>query len=136
MTWLINELNRRIMFLEQVQEPQADGSMRQGYRQLLKVWASVKPVSTSAASYVRNVQVGDSPTHQFKVRRSVPAGVDTYGDGVLKSTNFVFLLTTASPMQGRLFRILTAANVDESDECIQFLAKEMGQLDVQRSIIQ
>jgi len=135
MAHLINKLNRRIQFLEQVQDPAADGSLTQTYKQVAVCWAGLEPVGTSAASYVRNVQVGDAPTHKFTVRRNTRAGVDVYGEGVVKSTNFVFLLMTSSPAVGRLFRILTAANVGETDESLEFLAKEMGQLDAQRGII-
>ena len=135
MAWLVNKLNRRILFLAQVQTPNAAGGATQTYRQLAKVWAGVEPVGASAASYVRNVQVEDAPTHKFTVRRSVPMGVDIYGTGFVTSTNFVYLLSGNTPTTGRLFRILTAVNVGENDESIEFLAKEMGQLDTQRSIV-
>lgn len=135
MALLINKLNRRILFLEQAQDPSAAGGMKQTYKQLHRCWAGCEPVGTSAASYVRNVQVGDAPTHKFTVRRSLPAGVDVYGDGVVKASNFVFMLSGNSPTSGRLFRILSAANKDEADESIEFLAKEMGALDAQRGII-
>lgn len=135
MTWLVNKLNRRILFLAQVQTPNEAGGATQTYTQLARVWAGVEPVGTSAASYVRNVQVEDAPTHKFTVRRSIPMGVDTYDTGFVKSTNFVFLLGSASSTVGRLFRILTAVNVGENDESIEFLAKEMGQLDSQKGIV-
>lgn len=135
MTWLASKLNRRILFLEQAQDPNSAGGLTQTYKQLAKCWASCEPVSTSAGSYVRNVQVEDAPTHKFMVRRSVPAGVDTYGEGVVKSTNFVYLLTGNTPTTGRLFRILAASNDGEVDETLSFLAKEMGVLDTQKGII-
>lgn len=135
MTWLVNELNRRILFLRQEQQPNATtGGARQVYRQLVKVWAGVKELSPGAANYVRNVQTGDAPTHKFTVRRSVPAGVDTYGEGVVKADNFVYLMSSANV--GRLFRITSAANIGEADEYLQFYAKEMGQIDVKQGIIQ
>jgi hypothetical protein len=136
MTWLASQLSRRILFLVPTQTPNAAGGLTQTYKQLARVWAGVKPVSMSAGSYVRNVQIGDAPTHEFTVRRSIPMGVDTYGTGFVKADNFVFLLSSATPTVGRLFRILSAANVDEIDESIKFLAKEIGQLDAQKGIVQ
>ena len=121
--------------MEQVQDPTATGGLAQTYKQLARVWAACEPTGTSAASYVRNVQVGDAPTHKFTVRRSRPMGVDTYGTGVVKAENFVFLLSGQTPTVGRLFRILSAANAGEADEYIEFLAKEMGLLDTQRGIV-
>lgn len=135
MTWFASKLNRRILFLEQVQDPNSAGGLTQTYKQLAKCWAGMEPVGTSAVSYVRDVQVADAPTHRFTVRRSLPAGVDTYGSGVVKATNFVYLLSGNTPTTGRLFRILSASNDDEHDETISFLAKEMGVLDTQKGII-
>lgn len=135
MTYLLNILNRRILFLEQTQVPNTAGGLTQTYRQLVKCWAGCEPVGTGAAAYVRNVQVEDAPTHKFTVRRSVPGRLDFYGNGVIKSTNFVFLLSNNSPAVGRLFRILKPTNVGENDEYIEFLAKEIGELDAQRGII-
>lgn len=133
--WLVDKLNRRILFLAPVQTPNAAGGATQTYKQLAKVWAGFEPVSTSAGSYVRNVQVEDAPTHKFLVRRSVPQGVDIYGTGFVKSDNFVFVLTNSATSEGRLFRILSASNSKEIDESIEFLAKEIGMLDGQRGII-
>lgn len=135
MTWLVNRLNRRILFLSQIQTPNAAGGAEQQYKQLAKVWAGCEPVGGSAGSYVRNVQIEDAPTHKFTVRRSIPMGVDMYDTGMVKSDNFVFLLSTHTPTTGRLFRILHPTNVGEADEYIEFLAKEMGQIDAQRSIV-
>lgn len=135
MTWLVTTLNRRILFLKQQQDPNTAGGLTQTYKQLARVWAGIKEVGTSAGSFVRNVQVDDAPTHKFTVRRSIPMGVDTYGTGFVKATNFVFLLSSNTPTVGRLFRILSAANVGESDEYIEFLAKEMGMLDTQKGIV-
>jgi hypothetical protein len=137
MTWLVDRLNRRIMFLEPMQKPSDNGGLAQTYRQLGKgpVWAEVKPVGTSAGSYVRNVQIEDAPTHSITVRRSVPMGVDIYGTGFVKADNFIYLLSSNSPSVGRLFRILSASNIDEADESISFLVKEIGQLDTQKGIV-
>lgn len=135
MTWLVNELNRRILFMEQTQVPNSEGGLTQTYKQLAKVWANLKPVGTSVGSFVRNVQVGDVPTHKFKVRRNRAMGVDTYGTGFVQADTFVFLLGDNSPTVGRLFRIMSASNENENDEAIEFLAKEMGQLDTTRGVI-
>lgn len=137
MTWLVDRLNRRVQFMEQVQEPNATtGGYTQKYRVLSKVWSGCEPVGTSAAAYVRGVQINDAPTHKFTVRRSIPQGVATAEvGGHVKSDNFIYLLSTHQPQSGRLFRILTASNNLEQDEYIEVLAKEMGVLDTREMII-
>jgi head-tail adaptor len=136
MTWLSARLNRRIQFMQQTQVPVDDGGIRQTYEVIVpKVWAGMVPVSVSAGSYVRNVQVADAPTHKFTVRKNKTAGVDIHGDGAVKTDHFVFLLSVNAQTTGRLFRILTAMNVEEKDEYIEFLAKEMGTLDTTRGVL-
>ena len=136
MTWLIDKLSRRIMFMQQDQEAALDGSYTQKYKALGKVWAGLEPVSASSAAYVRGVQINDTPTHKFTVRKSIPMGVATAEvGGFVKSDNFFFLLSTHNPQTGRLFRILGAANNAEQDEYIEGLAKEMGVLDVSRGVM-
>lgn len=135
MTWLSAKLNRRIQFMKQEQEASSTGGFKQTYKVLEIVWAGIEPISISAAAYVRNVQIEDVPTHKFTVRKNRPANIDIYGDGVVKANYYVFLLNSNIPMTGRLFKILTAMNVDEQDEQIQFLAKEMGMLDTLTGVI-
>lgn len=135
MSWLINDLNRRILFMELVQTPDTTGDAVQTYKQVARCWAGCKPVGTSAGSYVRNVQVEDAPTHTFKVRRNTRAGIDVYGAGVVKSENFIFLLGGNQPTVGRVFRILKASNAAEADEYLEILAKEIGQLDTTKGVI-
>lgn len=134
MTFLVDILSRRVEFMSQDQEPNSDGGYTQKYKKLAgAVWAGCKPLSASTASYIRSVQTGDAPTHLFTVRRSVPMGVATGEEGgVVKSDNFIFLLTSNSGTTGRLFRILTSQNVGEMDEYIEIMSKEMGQFDTSR----
>ena len=135
MSWLSAKLKYRIQFMKQEQEASSTGGFKQTYKALGITWAGIEPLSVSAASYVRNVQREDAPTHKFTVRKNKLVNVDIYGDGVVKANYYVFLLNTTIPMTGRLFKILTAMNVDEQDEQIQFLAKEMGLLDTLTGVI-
>lgn len=135
MTWLSAKLNKRIQIMKQEQEASSTGGFKQTYKSLEIIWAGIEPVSVSAAAYVRNVQIEDAPTHKFTVRKNKAANIDIYGEGIVRADYYVFLLNTNIPTTGRLFKILTAMNVDEQDEQIQFLAKEMGMLDVLTGVI-
>lgn len=136
MTWLASKLNRRIQFMKQEQTADAvTGGFKQTYKSLGIAWAGIEPLSVSAAAYVRNVQIEDAPTHKFTVRRNKAADIDIYGDGIVKADYFIFLLSNNIPTTGRLFKILTAMNVDERNEQLQFLAKEIGMLDTLLGVI-
>jgi hypothetical protein len=122
--------------MQQEQLDATDGSYTQKYKALAKVWAGVDPISASAAAYIRGVQINDSPTHKFTVRRSVPMGVATAEvGGFVKADNFIFLLSSNPGTVGRLFRILAAANNMEQDEFIEIMAKEMGTFDTSRGLL-
>jgi len=135
MTWLSAKLNKRIQIMKQEQEASSTGGFKQTYNALGIVWAGIEPISVSAAAYIRNVQIEDAPTHKFTVRRNVAGNIDIYGEGIIRADYYVFLLKTNIPTTGRLFKILTAMNVNEDDEQIQFLAKEMGMLDTLTGVI-
>lgn len=135
MTWLSAKLNKRIQFMKQEQVASSTGGFKQTYKALEIVWAGIEPISISAGAYIRNVQIEDAPTHKFTVRKNESANINIYGEGVVRADYYVFLLNTNIPITGRLFKILTAINVDEANEQIQFLAKEIGILDTLTGII-
>ena len=122
--------------MQQDQAAATDGSYTQKYKVLAKCWAGLEPISSTAAAYIRGVQINDNPTHKFTVRKSIPQGVATSETGgFVKSDNFIFLLSTHAGTTGRLFRILAAANNMEQDEFIEIVAKEMGVFDTSRGLM-
>ena len=122
--------------MQQDQTAATDGSYTQKYTPIGKVWAGVEPISSTAAAYIRGVQINDNPTHKFTVRKSIPQGVATAEvGGFVKADNFIFLLSVHAGTIGRLFRILAAANNLEQDEFIEIIAKEMGVFDSSRGLM-
>lgn len=143
MTWLINKLTKRIIFMkgEQIPDPLTGGA-RTTYEPLVTVWAGIAPlgIHTVYSAYIRAVQIMETATHKITVRRNPSIGVVAEGEsGVIKADHFIFQLSSQTPNTGRIYRIIAAAGVTTSgigeETHYDILVKELGILDTGRGVI-
>jgi hypothetical protein len=135
MTWLAPKLKDRVEIQKAIQTPNAEGGYDRTYQTLLTIWAGFLPINkpdslsaVGSSNYTRGSQTNTASTHKFIIRRIAvrtlgvefsPAfneDFDTVFDfSSLKSEWFIFI-KKASSVKGRLFRINSLMNVNETDE--------------------
>lgn len=119
MTMLMTKLNKRMEIREATQTPNDKGGMDQLYDIKTTVWGGIKPISfrTGRASYVREQQIGGTPTHTITMRKNPSLGVTFLEDTpYLRSDYYIFMSTGAE--RGRLFRIDNVTDKDEKGEYV------------------
>lgn len=137
-TFLANQLRERVSVLEAVETANDDGGFDRSYTTLTTIWAGIKPISLKPR-YIRGVQIENTPTHEFILRRDSVSYLNTQFSSAFSSafdsitdvnpmkSDWYFFVQRGSSSKGRLFRIHGIEDVLERRNHLRVYAEEINE---------
>ena len=115
MTFIAADLKHRAQILEPIQAAGDSGEALLTYNYKATVWCDLKPMKFQGTQirYIRDQQVTELPTHEFKMRKNPTLGVDFLGPRPLLK-GITFLRIDQGEGRWRVWRVAGAVD----DTCI------------------